>query len=335
MSVNLRTLVCVWASLAVVSAQAQQLPLSQLQRQSTRQVRYAAVYAKLFAEQTLASQSIQPFASTTKPDCKELGAPYQWSDGSWSCVRFGNFQWFAAGMGWISSISGSTPSNAGIKYSFQTLDQNGQGLLLDTQFDSYPITAWVGMVTELGSNHSVQYKILGTPGEGPNYSTSNGGVVQMGIGCPDYQTCKNQRLQLIYQSSANGWSLAVPVIWDDELADKWMVQSTELTDGSIFNSFSVLNADTFAQTITVNLYDMFGNLVASATTSQIPANGTFAQGLKSWLSLVGQNFLSGNNWTGKLEVVCPGLCAFNPLQFQVPAAPLKPSATSLIAAVEQ
>jgi len=255
---------------------------------------------------SLHGQASPVYWSTTQPDCSSLmggETPVAITNASgatigYSCYVSGTFVWLAAGGMWGTTIRVSAPASANVDADYTFYDKSGNNLSVDDTLNNDSTTLASGNETEvtLLANQPLEVEVLGaTSDAGTNYSNTAEGTVYATFYCPDAITCGNVLPQLLYSAlPADPWSLSVPIAWDDALSSQW--SAVAIDDGSTnVVGLVIYNEDTTANTYTVDIYDVNGNLATSGTTPSIPPlqNGTGGTGEGGTYSTLLDSLVSG------------------------------------------
>jgi len=179
-----------------------------------------------------------------------------------SCLVSGTFVWLAAGGGWNTSIRTTAPASGaiGVDFSFW---QGGQRISLDATSGNSSVPA-SGNVTNavLNANQPSEIRLLGATGSGPQYETTQTGLVYAVFYCPDAATCAALVPQLVYSfAPAKPWSLSVPIAWDSVFSSfqpkgiglGW--STSGINDATHLVSLAICNQSRFETTFTVRVFD--------------------------------------------------------------------------------
>lgn len=237
----------------------------------------ALAVAALYSQQPV-------YWSTTQPDCSSLNneTPQTITTPTggtgYVCYVSGTFPWYAAGGGsstspttWGTTIRVAGPSTNPIGVDYTFYDVNGNSLSLDSTINNNSSTFASGNEVDfaLSANQPAQVELLGATSDAPGYTHTATGSVYAVFYCPDATTCSNVLPQLLYSALPDyPWSLSVPISWDDAVWNQW--SAVGINDDTHVVSLVIYNEDTVANTYTVSVYDVNGNLYGSGTTPSIP-----------------------------------------------------------------
>ena len=158
------------------------------------------------------------------------------------------FPWLAAGGTWSSSIRVAAPASGaiGVIYGFW---QDAQRISLDTISGSGGVPTSTNVVSfALNANQPSDIRLLGATGSGPQYRTTQTGLVYALFFCPDAATCAAVVPQLLYSFvPIKPWSLSVPIAWDSTFSSfqppgilpRWA--ATGIDDATHQISFAICN----------------------------------------------------------------------------------------------
>lgn len=198
-----------------------------------------------------------------------------------SCMVSGTFVWLAAGGGWNTSIRLIAPASGAIGVDFGFW-QGGQRISLDTTSGNGGVLTTGNLISvALNANQPAEIHLLGAPGSGPQYASTQTGFVYAVFYCPNAATCGALVPQLVYSfAPTKPWSLSVPIEWDSVFSSfqpkgigtAW--SASGISDATHIVSFAICNQSRSAASFTVRVFDGSGSLVGQATTPSIPVVGT-------------------------------------------------------------
>ncbi len=229
--------------------------------------------------------------STAAPDCTSLAgeSPVAITNSSgstigYSCYVSGTFVWFAAGGGWVTSLSVAAPASAPIGVNYSFYDNKGNSLKVDaTPFNSSAITSGNAVSFALRANQPADINLQGTTSDAPAYNSTATGSIYATFYCPDAPTCANLAPQLFFVALYPvPFVLSAPIAWDTALWTQWSTQGIDDGDANRV-SLVIYNEDTTAASYTVRVYDSTGALAGTGTTPPIPplrslGDGSLGQG---------------------------------------------------------
>jgi hypothetical protein len=198
-----------------------------------------------------------------------------------SCLVSGTFPWIAAGGGWSTSIRVAAPATGaiGVNYGFW---QDGQRITMDWISGDIGVPSSNNLVSfALNANQPSNLRVLGATSSGPQYGTTQTGLVYAVFFCPDAATCAALVPQLLYSlTPIKPWSFSVPMSWDSSFSSfqpngiltGW--SATGIQDATHTISFAICNQSRAAATFTIRVFDTNGALVGQSTTPTIPVLGT-------------------------------------------------------------
>ena len=198
-----------------------------------------------------------------------------------SCLISGTFPWLAAGGTWSTSIRATAPSAGaiGVNYGFW---RDGQRISLDTTSGSGGVPVSTNLVSfALNANQPSEIRLLGASGGGPQYGTTEIGLVYAVFFCPDAATCATLVPQLLFSfAPTKPWSFSVPLLWDSAYSSfqpkgilpRW--SASGISDATHLISFAICNQSRDPAAFNIRVFDSNGALVGQATTPSIPVLGT-------------------------------------------------------------
>jgi hypothetical protein len=128
----------------------------------------------------------------------------------------------------------------------------------------------------LNANQPSELRLLGNPGDAPQYGNTQTGSVYAEFFCPDALTCELVLPQLVYSFlPIKPWSLSVPIAWDSffselqtqGITNQW--SAVGINDATHFVTLVILNQSSVASIYTVSVYDSNGALAGQGTTRSI------------------------------------------------------------------
>jgi hypothetical protein len=138
----------------------------------------------------------------------------------------------------------------------------------------------------LNVNQPSELRLLGNPGDAPQYGNTQTGSVYAEFFCPDALTCELVLPQLLYSFlPIKPWSLSVPIAWDSffselqtqGITNQW--SAVGVNDATHFVTLVILNQSSVASIYTVSVYDSNGALAGQGTTPSIAGfNATTLEG---------------------------------------------------------
>jgi hypothetical protein len=199
----------------------------------------------------------------------------------YTCFVSGTFVWMAAGGSWSSSIRVQAPASGsiGVEYGFFA---EGQRISMDTTSGTGAVPASGNEVSAaLSANQPSEIRLLGATGSGPQYATTQTGIVYAIFFCADATTCATIQPQLLYSyAPVKPWSLSVPIAWDSfyslfqpkGLWPRW--SAAGIQDATHLISLAICNQSPMMAAFTVRVFDANGSLVGQSTTPPIVPAGT-------------------------------------------------------------
>lgn len=212
-----------------------------------------------------------------------------------SCQRYATFPWYAAGAGWTSQIPVFVPTGTTniASFVFGVGSGNTAGLISGPEFGSlfggtagnYGYFSTSPISVKPGGSARLDL-ISGANCAGTNCAQSPNlgvGAMWVQITAPDAATVQASTMQLIYISAPSPGAqdttqVAVPPVYNDQATAKWMttfaetpVESKSASANANNMAFAVTNLSGQAQSVTVSLYDLYGDLLAQKTTPVLQA----------------------------------------------------------------
>jgi hypothetical protein len=192
-----------------------------------------------------------------------------------SCLASGTFAWLAAGGSWSTSILAGAPASGAVGVDYTFYDTSGNRMSLDNTSPNGAASS-NDVSFALNANQPSELRLLGNPGDAPQYGNTQTGSVYAEFFCPDALTCELVLPQLVYSFlPIKPWSLSVPIAWDSffselqtqGITNQW--SAVGINDATHFVTLVILNQSSVASIYTVSVYDSNGALAGQGTTRSI------------------------------------------------------------------